>query len=217
MNQQPRIKRNARQRMDGLDLLRSLKDRSVDLVNLDPQYRSVLDRQEFGNEGERQVGRAELPQMSDEQIAQFVAESGRVLRSSRHLLLWIDKFLLVSGRWHQWLPEITPMREVDCQIWDKERIGMGRRFRCRFEAVIVIQKGPVRADGVWKDRGIPDVMRAKAERTRHPHAKPVAALQAIIESCTEPGDLVVDPCAGSYTTLDACRASGREFLGCDLL
>ncbi len=217
MIQTQRIKRNARQRMDGLALLRSLPDRSVSLVNLDPQYRSVLDRQEYGNEGDRQKGRAELPQMTDEQIAQFVAESGRVLRSSGHLLLWIDKFLLVSGRWHQWMPEITPMREVDCLIWDKEQIAQGRRLRCRWEAMIVIQKGPVRAEGVWKDHGIPDVCRAKKSRSGHPHAKPVAALQAIIESCTEPGDLVVDPCAGSYTTLDACRASGREFLGCDLL
>ena len=208
--------RNARQVMDGLALLRSLDDRSAAAVFLDPQYRSVLDRQNYGNEGDRQSGRADLPQMDDATIAAFVAESGRVLQSSGHLFLFIDKYLLVSGRWQQWLPEITPMREVDALIWDKERIGMGRRFRSRFEAVIVIQKGPARAEGIWKNRGIPDVARAKADRTKHPHAKPTALLQTLIECVTSPGDFVVDPCAGGYGVLDACKASGRIFIGCDL-
>lgn len=211
-----KVLRNARQRMDGLDLLRSLADRSVALAVVDFQYRSVLDRQDFGNEGARQIGRAELPQMSDDMIAEFMVEVGRVLKPSAHCLMWIDKFLMVSGKWQQWLPEITPMREVDCLILDKENIGMGRRLRARWEAMIVIQKGPTRAEGIWKNRSIPDVARAKIERSRHPHAKPVPLTQALIECCTEPGDIVVDPCAGGYGVLDACIASGRVFIGCDL-
>lgn len=212
-----KVARNARQKMDGLALLRGLGDRSVAMVNFDPQYRSVLDAQQYGNEGERQSARADLPQMPDAMIAEFIVEIGRVLQSSGHMTLWLDKFMLVSGKWHQWMPEITPMREVDALIWDKENIGMGRRFRSRFEALILIQKGPVRAEGVWKNHSMPDVARAKPERTRHPHAKPVPVMQAIIESCTNPGDVVVDPCAGGYGVLDACRASGRVFIGCDLL
>lgn len=207
-----KVARNARQRMDGLDLLRSLDDRSVAAVFLDPQYRSVLDRQQYGDEGDR----GDLPQMDDATIARFVAEAGRVLRSSGHLFLFVDKFLLVSGKWHAWLPEVTPMREVDCQIWDKVRIGRGWRFRCRWEAMIVIQKGPVRTDA-WKLHDVPDVAAAKAETKRHLHAKPVPLLEAAIKCSTEPGDVVVDPCAGSYTVLDACRATGRIFIGCDLL
>lgn len=212
MTAAPKVKRNARQRMDGLALMGSLEDRSVAAVFMDPQYRSVLDRQEYGDEG----GRGELPQMDDATIAKFIAEAGRVLRSSGHLFLFVDKFLLVSGKWHGWMPEITPMREVDCQIWDKERIGQGWRFRCRWEAMLVIQKGPVRTDA-WKLRDVPDVVRAKAERNRHRHAKPVPMIEAAIRCSTEPGDLVVDPCAGGYSVLDACRATGRTFIGCDLL
>lgn len=212
-----KVARNARQRMDGLDLLRSLPDRSVALAIFDPEYRQALDRLAFGNEGERQAERADLPQMDDALISAFIVEIQRVLRSSGHLALFIDKYALVSGSWQKWMPEITPMRSVDCQIWDKGRIGMGRRFRSRWEAMIVIQKGPVRAEGIWKNRGIPDICAAKAVRTHHPHAKPVPMLQALIECVTEPNDIVVDPCAGSYTTLDACRASGRTFIGGDLV
>lgn len=212
-----KMKHNVRQKGDGLELLRGLPDRTAALINLDPQYRSVLDKQEYGNEGDRQQGRAKLPQMDDATISEFVAESIRVLQSSGHLLIWIDKFMLFEGSWHRWLPEIMPARLVGGFIWDKDKMGMGRRERYFFEAMAVIQKGPVRAKGVWKDHSMRDVFTMKADRARHPHAKPVPLLQAIIESCTEPGDLIVDPCAGSYTTLDACRASARQFVGCDLL
>jgi len=33
---------------------------------------------------------------------------------------------------------------------------------------------------------------------------------------TEEGDLIVDPCAGSFVVLEICRELKREFLGCDL-
>lgn len=212
------FKKNQRNVGDGIDLLKSLPDRSASCVVYDPQYRAVLDKLAFGNEGEsKQKDRAELPQMSDETIAKFVAEIDRVLRSSGHLFLWVDKFLLVSGKWHLWMPDITPLREVDCLILDRERIGMGRRLRARWEAMIVLQKGPAKAEGIWKNRAIPDVCRAKRDTSKHPHTKPVALIQTLIECVTEPGDLVVDPAAGSYSTLDACRASARQFLGCDLV
>jgi site-specific DNA-methyltransferase (adenine-specific) len=213
-----KLKFNARQRMDGLALLTLLEPRSTMLVVFDPQYRAVLDRLHFGNEGEsRQTARADLPQMSDNQISAMFVEIERVLQPSAHILLWIDKFSLVSARWKDWLPEATSLAAVDALILDRERIGMGRRLRSRWEVMVVLQKGPLRAEGIWKNRGIPDVARAKIDRARHPHAKPIPLIQALIECVTEPSDLVVDPCAGGYSTLDACLATGRKFLGCDLV
>ena len=51
---------------------------------------------------------------------------------------------------------------------------------------------------------------------KHPHQKPKKLIKALIKATTEPGDLIVDPCAGSFIVLDACQEIGREFLGCDL-
>ena len=53
---------------DGLVLLRALDPASYPLCIFDPQYRGVLDRQKYGNEGARQQERSVLPQMSEEQI-----------------------------------------------------------------------------------------------------------------------------------------------------
>src|SRR5690242_4701698 len=112
--------------MDGLVLLGSLARRSVALAFFDPQYRDVLDRQNYGNEGERQQGRADLPQMDGATIAAFVDGIENALRPSGHLALWVDKYALVTGCWRQWLPDTTAMASVDLMVWDKQRIGMGR-------------------------------------------------------------------------------------------
>lgn len=214
----PKFKYNARQKMDGRELLKQLPDRSVNLVFCDPQYRGVLDKLNYGNEGEgRQAERAELPQMPDDMIAEFVAEVDRVLVSSGHLCLWVDKFSIGTRRWAQWLPDVTPMSLVDILVWDKINFGNGRRFRGRSEFLLLIQKGPLRAADKFNDHGIGDVFPMKAVKGGHPHAKPIQLIQRLIESMTEPGDLVCDPCAGGYGVFDACRASARMFVGCDLL
>ncbi len=87
-----RFRRDAPNRADGLELLRALPADTFPLVFLDPQYRGVLDKLAYGNEGARQRKRAELPQMDERQIAAFVAAAATCLRPSGHLLLWVDKF-----------------------------------------------------------------------------------------------------------------------------
>lgn len=43
----------------------------------------------------------------------------------------------------------------------------------------------------------------------------VAAIAALAERLTEPGQLVVDPFLGGGTTAVVCRHLGRRFVGCD--
>lgn len=51
---------------------------------------------------------------------------------------------------------------------------------------------------------------------RHPGRIPGELLVHVLYFFTEPGDLVVDPMAGSGTTLDACLLMGREARGYDI-
>lgn len=211
------VERNARNRMDGLAMLKTLDDRCASLVIFDPQYRGVLNKLSFGNEGARQKARAELPQMSDVMIARFVLEIARVLNSSGHLLMWTDKHAVGTGAHLRHLDPAPVLAVVDVLCWNTKRFGMGRRLRSCAEYLIVAQKGPTRAKGVWTDRGIRDVWDEASDRKRHPHAKPRVLIERLIQATTKRGDLVVDPCAGGYGVMDACRASGREFIGSDLI
>lgn len=47
----------------------------------------------------------------------------------------------------------------------------------------------------------------------HPTQKPVSVLKRLIEIFTDAGDVVIDPCAGSGSTLRACAELGRSAYG----
>ena len=51
--------------------------------------------------------------------------------------------------------------------------------------------------------------------TAHQSPKPLVIFQALIERFAAPGSVVFDPFAGSFTTLIACRASGRVAVAAD--
>lgn len=50
----------------------------------------------------------------------------------------------------------------------------------------------------------------------HPTQKPVSVLKRLIEIFTDPGDVVIDPCAGSGSTLRAALELGRESYGFEI-
>jgi site-specific DNA-methyltransferase (adenine-specific) len=65
---------------------------------------------------------------------------------------------------------------------------------------------------VWEIGIIGPVAR---ERTGYPTQKPEALLERLINTCTGPDDLVLDPYAGSGTTLVVAPRLGRRVLGID--
>lgn len=54
------------------------------------------------------------------------------------------------------------------------------------------------------------------ERTSHPCQMPEAVLERIIRVASQPGDVVLDPFAGSGTTLAVAKHLGRHYLGIEL-
>ena len=206
---------NTRLKMDGLDFLARLPEASFPAAFLDPQYRGVLDRLQYGNEGmQRGRRRSALEQMPEDAIAQFVRGIDRALMPSGHLFLWMDKFHLCQGFRH-WLGG-TALGVVDLINWNKGRMGMGYRSRRVTEYCVVLQKQPLRAKGVWKIHNIPDTWEERADTSEHPHGKPIDLQGELIAAVTHSGDYVIDPAAGSFSVMQAAQNRGRNFLGCDL-
>ena len=209
------LKPNTRLKMDGLEFLSHLPKKSIPVAFLDPQYRGLLDKMNYGNEGKsREKRRCSLKQMTEELIEQFIAGIDDVLIPSGHLFLWIDKFHLCQG-FKPWI-EGTQLEIVDLIIWDKERFGMGYRSRRVCEYCVVLQKHPKRAKGVWKIHNIRDVWREQTDTKKHPHPKPVKLQAALITAVSNEGDYVIDPAAGSFSVMEAAHSQNRNFIGCDL-
>jgi site-specific DNA-methyltransferase (adenine-specific) len=104
---------------------------------------------------------------------------------------------------------------VDVIAWDNKRPGMGKRSRHRGDYLAALQKKPI-TPKTWCDHGIAGRWEEKVDRKIHPHVKPIGLITRLIGAVTKPGDLVVDPAAGSFVVMEAANALGRDFVGCDL-
>lgn len=204
---------NRKNKMDGLTLLRQIPQNSVHLAFFDPQYRGVMDKMAYGNEGARQKGRAQLPQMTQDTIVDFIVEIEKILKPSGHLMLWCDKFHLVEGL-SSWFQK-TDFETVDMITWHKQKIGMGHRSRRSSEHLVVYQKKPKRAKGIWTDHSIPDVWSEKVGR-EHPHSKPIELQTRLIKAVSKEGDLICDPASGGWSVFQCAQNTGRNFIGSDL-
>lgn len=212
------LKLNKRLKMDGLKMLKMLDPDSIPLVFFDPQYRSILEKQNYGNEGEtRGKSRSELPQMDDKVIKEFLKEIEKVLTPSGHLMMWVDKYIVCNGI--NLFMEGRGLQIVDMITWNKQRMGMGYRSRRYSEHLVIFQKKPIRAKGVWRIHDIPDVWTEKIENgdKNHTHAKPVGLQMRLIKAVTNKGDVVLDPSAGGFSVMKSANQMERNFLGCDIL
>lgn len=216
------MKLNQRNVGDGFELMRRVvrKGVQVPLIFFDPQYRTLLDQQKYGNEGGTNgVGRgarqAALPSLGTPEIQCMMQLIESTLRPSGYVMLWVDKFILVTGQANVFAAS-TQLQAVDMITWDKERMGMGARSRRTSEHLLILQKLPKKAKATWSDHGIRDVWPEKVDTAGHVHAKPELLQTRLIEAVTLAGDMVMDPCAGGFSVLRSCMATGRNFLGCDL-
>lgn len=208
------IKENYKNKIDGLELLSQIKDNSITSAFYDPQYRGVLDKLHYGNEGKsRGKDRCELQQMSEDIIKEFIKEIERVLKPSGYLFLWVDKFHLCTGV-TDWLMN-TEFQIVDLITWDKGKIGMGYRTRRKSEYLIIIQKKPIKAKSTWTLHNIPDVWQEKASKT-HPHSKPIELQKQLILATSQENDYILDPASGGYSVFEACKLTNRNFIGGDI-
>ena len=131
---------------------------------------------------------------------------------SGHLFLWTDKYHLCTG-FGDWLVGTALDIVGDMVTWHKKRIGMGYRTRRASEHLIVLQKRPRKAKGVWKVHTIPDVWSETVGKRDRVHPKPVWGLQsALIEAVSNPGDVVIDPTPPPVRSRSWRRADRRADL-----
>lgn len=104
------------------------------------------------------------------------------------------------------------LRPVAHLVFPKRYASRVGTFEARHEQAYVLAKGHPKVPSP-----IADVLPwAYTGNKLHPTQKPTEALAPIIAALTRPGDIVLDPFAGSGSTLVAAKSLGRGFVGIEL-
>jgi len=198
--------------------MRKLAPESVDMIIADFPYGKDIELSE-GNEGEKEKvtpykdGAFETMELVDG----LMREGFRVLKEDRVMLCFFDvihKDQLIKMALDKGFNVCrTPI------IWSKTR-GTGQPtnptyYNPSYEMILHLQKG-------WRKMNTQNVGnvieedRVPSKVKVHPTQKPQKLLRKLIELHTLKGELVIDPCAGSGSTLAAALTVGRQAWGCEI-
>ncbi len=100
------------------------------------------------------------------------------------------------------------------KIYDQEnRLHFTKRGGIRLKRYLDDMRGiPLQA--LWED--IPPINSQAAERLGYPTQKPVALLERILNTSSNPGDVVLDPFCGCGTAVAAAQSLNRSWIGIDI-
>ena len=213
---------------NALDLMQQLADGSIDLLIADPPYNLG---KHYGNNHDR---------LDFDQYLQFTrdwtAEASRVLTDTGTL------YVFMGVRFISYLYDILDReRGLHFNSWVvwhyTQGLGKTRGFSPRHDDILVFTKSPrftfnldairvpqkyYRARNNMRGANPGDVWTyshvhySNPNRRDHPTQKPEGLLERMVLASSNAGDTVLDPFAGSGTTLRVCQQLKRKAIGIEL-
>lgn len=186
---------------DCIEVLKSLPDRSVDLVVTDPPYLGRY-RDQFG----RTLANDDNP----EAVVSAYDELYRVLKHDSFCVTFYG-----YPRLHDFVDAWTTagFDTVGHIVWPKRYASSARFVEVRHESAYVLTKGKPRLPA----EPLPSVQPWEYSGNKeHPTQKALSVMEPLVTAFSREGDLVLDPFAGSGTTCVAAALNDRRYLGIEL-
>jgi hypothetical protein len=114
-----------------------------------------------------------------------------------------------NGHTRAWRYNRETMERLDRE----NRLYYSRTGYVRQKLYLDESKG-IPVQDVWEN--IPSLSGAHAERLGYPTQKPLALLERIIQSSSNPGDIILDPFCGCGTSIAASQKLNRKWIGIDI-
>jgi DNA modification methylase len=207
-----------------------LEGKLAQLVFTDPPYNVPIDGH-VGGKG--QVRHREFVMASGEMSeAEFSGFLSRALFNTRKSCV-DGAIVYVCMDWRhtyelQGASRQAGLEQKNLCVWVKDNGGMGAFYRSQHELICVLKAGQGRhinnfglgetgryRTNVWEYAGVNTLRRGRLEElAMHPTVKPVALVADAIKDCSHRSGIVLDPFAGSGTTLIAAEKTGR--IGCGI-
>ena len=208
---------------DCLQVMRDMPNESIDLVCTDPPYR-VTSR--GGMESSSMSGywtkkkscSGKIFDHNDIDIEEYLPEFYRILKPDAHCYIMCNNYNLphffeVIGK--------SDFHFVKLLVWDKQSKICGRYYMGQVEHIFMLRKGKDKPVNNCSQSDLLSFSNFNREKDRegnnlHDSMKPIPLMQVMIENSTQEGELVLDPFAGSGSTLLACIRSKRHYIGCEI-
>lgn len=215
---------------DLFEKMKELRANTIDLILSDPPYGINAHRFHKGDrsgEADSHGGAAatnlhaydDTPEQARRIYLCLLREGFRVTKAQANLVLFIGykhfDWLVEQSKAMGWVPWERPI------IWQKSQsegliTGWGRKgFIYTYDVIFFATKGQRGLNNPHLD--IFQHNKVSRKNRVYSAEKPVALMREWIELCTLPGDMVLDPCAGSGSTLIAARDSKRSALGFEFM
>ncbi len=196
---------------DCLDVLPTLSPGSIDLLLTDPPYGIG-----YSTGHRRHVVRSSTRLVNDHVVAPLLNDTAAMvapLLNDTAAIYWFaaPKMLDVVMPIVRTLGELT-----NVLVWDKGNGTAGdleATYGQQWEAILFARRARVRLIG-RRDRDVIPVSRGDSSAYMHPTQKPITLLRYLI--CRHTPRLILDPFAGSASTLVAARSLGVPSIGIEL-
>ncbi len=223
---------------DAMDLLEALPDESVDLVATDPPFNIGLKydlyQDRIGYSGYVDWSKRWISEASRSLKAsgsmficigdEYAAEVNLAMKEAglhfRNWLIWYYTFgesqRKKFNRCHTHILYFTKSPSGFTFNADAVKVPSARQLIYKDKRAKAGGKLP---DDVWTISRVCGTFQERIldeDGSAHPCQMPRAVMERIVKCSTDPGALVVDPFAGTGTTLDAAQRLGRRFIGCEL-
>lgn len=204
---------------DCREVLATMEDRSVDCVITDPPYSDRTHEMTRSNsQGARRHGNRVLSgsfgfdSVTDVEVCDLLAEAGRISRG------WV--VANVDYR-HAFGFDAAPpagLRLLRIGVWVKTNPNpqiSGDRPAQGWESIAYLHRTDVRPS--WNGGGrAANFILGSDQKTGHPTSKPLVMVAQFVRWFSKPADTILDPFAGSGTTLRAAKDEGRKAIGVEL-
>ena len=179
--------------MDCLDVMKTLEDKSVDLVLTDPPY-GIGDKLAIGGATKRNLMMELYLASPWEDIAPSKEYFDEIFRISKNQIICGGNYF-----------DLPPTRGFI--VWDK------MKFASNYSQVEYIWTSFDCISRIFKYCSNGGFVIKPEDKHEHPTQKPLALMKWILEKYSDEGMTVLDPFMGSGTTCVACKKLGRNYIG----
>lgn len=202
---------------DALELIKALPDNSIDCINFDPPWGDDAGHKS----NENHEGFDDDTETSDRIINGLLPDLYRVLKDDRILIFWFRLWgyqdmqdRLISAGFNLKFGKTPALWFKPDKITDQNRFPE-KQFIDSYEPFFVARKGdPV--FHVQNKQNVFSHVRVPVSGLLHPTEKPLSLCTDLISIFTAPGEIVLDPTAGSSAFLHSALVNNRRAKGFEL-